>query len=110
MDNDALLTAAGGFVATVCVVFNDDWSNLPAFETPVAETQRAFLEGGTVDFVLCAMQRRPEDKGTLIMGFIALAALAWQNREGGARLLAALEGLDRLLVRMLYGMASSVVC
>lgn len=66
----------------------------------MAETQSVFLDGGTVDFVLRAMQRRPEDKGTLIMGFIALSALAWQNRAGGARLLAALEALDRLLVRV----------
>lgn len=64
------------------------------------ETQRVFLEGGTVDYVLRAMQRRPGDKGTMVMGFIALSALAWQNQEGGALLLAALPMLDRLLVRL----------
>jgi hypothetical protein len=97
--HDALLTAAGGLVATVCVTFNDNWESWPAFETPVPETQRVFVAGGTVEYVLAAMQRRPEDKGSLVMGFIALSALAWQNEEGGATLLRSLEILDHLLVR-----------
>ncbi len=98
--HDALLTAAGGFVATVCVTFSNDWeSSWPSFQTPIPETQRVFLAGGTVEYVLAAMRRRPEEKGTLIMGFIALSALAWQNEEGAAKLLASLELLDRLLVR-----------
>lgn len=96
--HDALLTAGGGFVATVCVTFNDDWERWPAFQTPVPEAQRVFVAGGAMAYVLDAMKRRPSDKGTLVMGFIALSALAWQNSEGTAVLLRSVAVLDRMLV------------
>lgn len=81
------------------MVFEDDWESWPRFQTPVPEAQRVFLEGDAVAYVLNAMRRQPEEKGTIIMGAIALSALAWKNREGGALLLRSLDVLDRLLVR-----------
>lgn len=96
--HESLLTAACGFVSTVCISFND-WECWGGFQTPFPETQRAFLDGGAVAYVLGAMQRGREDKGALIMGFIALSALVWQNADGAAALLGSLDALDRLLVR-----------
>jgi hypothetical protein len=98
-DHDTLLTAAGGFIATCSVVFNDDWSEWSKFESPVAETQEIFIRGGAVPYILKAMTRFPDDKGTIIMGFISLAALAWQNKEGIALVVESIEMIDKALVR-----------
>lgn len=100
-DHDTLLTAAGGFIATCSVVFNDDWSEWSKFESPVAETQEIFIRGGAVPYIIKAMARFPDDKGTIIMGFISLAALAWQNKEGIALVVESIEMIDKALVRIL---------
>ena len=51
-------------------------------------------------FYVKAMKRLPDDKGAVIMGFIALAALAWQNPEGIKEIAESVDFVDRLLVSL----------
>lgn len=101
-DNDTLLMAAGGFIATCSVVFNDDWTVWNQFETPIQANQAIFIQGGVIPHILTAMTRLPQDKGTAIMSFISLAALAWQNTDGIRLLLESLDAIDRVLVRVVF--------
>lgn len=95
--HDTLMMATGGLVATCSVVFNDDWTEWSRFETSVKENQDLFIDGGAMLYILNAMRRIPRVKSTIVMGFISLGALAWQNPKGIQSLVAAVDLLDEVL-------------
>ena len=51
-DNDTLMTASGGFIAACSVGFNDDWTELLNFETPIPENQAFFLANGATELII----------------------------------------------------------
>ena len=52
LSHDTLMTAAGGFIATSSVIFNDDWTDFNKFQTPVTDNQIVFLRGGAVPILI----------------------------------------------------------
>lgn len=94
---DTVLMAASGVFATCSVVFNDDWNDWTLFETPIKENQDIFIAGGAIRYILKAMRTTPPVKNTIVMSFISLSALAWQNATGMQLLLDAVESIDEVL-------------
>lgn len=96
-NHDTVLMATNGLVATCSVVFNDDWTGWPKFETPIKKNQDIFIAGGVVPYILTAMRSTPLVKSTIVMSLISLSALAWQNAEGIHLLVEAVEFIDEVL-------------
>jgi len=96
-DHDTVWMATTGLVATCSVVFNDDWTDWSRFETPVKENQDLFIAGGAIPYILDAMRSTPLVKSTIVMSFISLGALIWQNAQGIELLVDAVEFIDEVL-------------
>lgn len=96
-NQDTVLMASSGLFATCSVVFNDDWTDWSRFETPVEENQDIFIAGGAILYILNAMKGAQLVKSTMVMSFISLSALTWQNAKGIQLLVDEVDFIDEVL-------------